>query len=575
MSTLRYIETANLPEGFDVGDLVAQGVSRQQFIDWCKARVREGNVPPESPPAAVPAQEKAPTERGLPGPGASSTGEVSDRPERPTLTAVPSSPIDTAAHGNLAVLPLPARQPKPEPDEVMLPPEYSDDALARCFTAEHAGEFLYVAAWGRWERWDGARWIHDEKGQAQHAARMVLREQANEILRREYEFKAKTRGMATSVSSVRAVNAVISLARTDPRHSASPNQFDADQWALNTPGGIVDLRTGLMRDPVASDYCTKVTEVTPAGDCPTWLSFLDSVTAGDKDLQQYLQRVAGYSLTGSTAEQAFFFFYGTGQNGKGTFLNMLEWIVGDYSKVASMETFTESKNDRHPTELAALQGARMVTSQETDEGRRWAEARIKSLTGGDPITARFMNKDSFTYQPQFKLLISGNHRPGLRNIDPAMRRRVHLVPFDVTIPAEKRDNNLGGKLRMEAPGILAWAIDGCKEWQRIGLAAPYRVASATDEYFASQDTIGQWLEDDAVVGFGLRCSIPEAYRRFSAHARHAGEYVVPQKRWLDALTIKGISQVKTRNTRMLEGMRLKNAMDDDWSESFGEPSGIL
>lgn len=574
MSTLRYIDTTGLDDGYDVGDLVASGVNRQQFIDWCKQRVRDGNVPPEVAPKAV--QEKAPTEGGLPGPvGASRTGEGLDRAGRPTLTAVPSTPINTHVDGNLAVLPVPARQPRPQPDEIMLPPEYSDDALARCFTAEHAGEFLYVAAWDRWQHWNGVQWVHDEVMQVKQAARLTLREAANEILRREYEFKAKTRGMASSVSSVRAINAVLAIAKSDPQHRAAPSQFDADDWALNTPDGVVDLRTGSIRAPLPTDYCTKVTAIGPSKGCPTWLSFLESVTGGDKDMQLYLQRVAGYSLTGSTSEQAFFFYYGTGQNGKGTFLNTLQWIVSDYTRVADMATFTEQRNDRHPADLAALKGARMVTSQETDEGRRWAEDRIKKMTGGDVITARFMGKDFFDYLPQFKLHIAGNHRPGLRNIDPAMRRRIHLIPFDVTIPMEQRDNDLAAKLRAEAGGILRWAIDGCLDWQRIGLAAPYRVAAATDAYFASQDTTGQWLEECCVLDLGTRAAIPEAYRSFTKFAQQAGEYVVTQRRWLDTLALKGHKELKSNGQRWVLGLRLKTAMDDNWADSFGDSSGIL
>src|SRR6185437_11667835 len=171
------------------------------------------------------------------------------------------------------------------------------------------------------------------------------------------------------------------------------------------------------------------------------------ITGGDAELQAFLQRFAGYCLTGVTREHAMAFGFGTGANGKGTFLNTLTGIMDSYAAVAPMETFTSSTVDRHSTELAMLRGARLVTAQETEEGRRWAESRIKALTGGDPITARLMRQDFFTFTPQFKLIIAGNHKPGLRGVDEAIRRRFHLIPFAVKIPPEERDKDLADKMK--------------------------------------------------------------------------------------------------------------------------------
>jgi putative DNA primase/helicase len=181
-----------------------------------------------------------------------------------------------------------------------------------------------------------------------------------------------------------------------------------------------------MRHHLAGDHMTKITAIAPGGDCPQWLAFLKTITNCDKERQTFLQRVAGYCLTGSTREHALFFGYGTGGNGKGVFLNTLTGLMNDYASVAGMETFTASSSDRHPTDLAMLRGARLVTAQETEEGRKWAESRIKAMTGGDPITARFMRQDFFTFLPNFKLFIAGNHKPGLRSVDEAIRRRMNL-----------------------------------------------------------------------------------------------------------------------------------------------------
>jgi putative DNA primase/helicase len=216
---------------------------------------------------------------------------------------------------------------------------------------------------------------------------------------------------------------------------------------------------------------------------PRRLSALpDRVTGSDSELITYERRVLGYALTGIVREHALFFGYGTGANGKSVLLSTVAGILGDYHKTAPIETFTASNVDRHPTDLAMLRGARLVTATETEEGRQWAESRIKSLTGGDRVSARFMRQDFFEFMPQFKLVIAGNHKPSLRSVNEAIRRRFNLVPFTVTIPVEERDLNLRDKLKAEWPGILRWLVDGCLAWQREGLSAPAAVRNATSAY---------------------------------------------------------------------------------------------
>ena len=243
---------------------------------------------------------------------------------------------------------------------------------------------------------------------------------------------------------------------------------------------------------------TKVTGIAPNGSCPTpvWAQFLDRTTGGDQELAKFLQRMSGYALTGLTDEHALFFIYGTGANGKSTFLNALTGCAGDYHKTSPIETFTASATERHPTDLAALRGARLVTAVETEEGRRWAESKIKSLTGGDRIAARFMRQDFFEFTPTFKLVIAGNHKPGLRSVDEAIRRRFHLVPFTVTVPPEERDETLAERLRAEWPGILAWAIEGCLDWRRQRLSPPAAVQAATAAYLDAEDALAAWIEDE-------------------------------------------------------------------------------
>jgi putative DNA primase/helicase len=416
-------------------------------------------------------------------------------------------------------------------NDISIPPEFADEGLALRFSDRYRDRLRYVAAWGRWLIWDGSVWRFDDTMRAFDLARGICREAAAEC---------DKDSVASSVASAKTVAAVERLAKADRRHAATVDQWDSDPWLLNTPNGVVDLRTGDMRPHDPNDYMTKITAVAPGGECPLWLQFLARITGENADLQDFLMRAAGYCLTGITREHALFFGYGTGANGKGTFLNTLTAILAGYAVVAPMETFTASPNDRHPTDLAMLRGARLVAAQETEEGRRWAESRIKALTGGDPITARFMRMDFFTFVPLFKLFIAGNHKPGLRGVDEAIRRRLNLIPFTVTIPVEERDQRLAEKLQAEMRGILAWAIEGCLLWQKIGLAAPAAVVSATDDYIAAEDALSLWLEDRCrAIGYGgTESSV--LYASWRSWASAAGEEPGSQKRFSQALEAKGL-----------------------------------
>jgi putative DNA primase/helicase len=274
-------------------------------------------------------------------------------------------------------------------------------------------------------------------------------------------------------------------------------------------------------------------------------------------LQSYLQRIAGYALTGETSEHKLFFFYGTGANGKGVFFNTITGILGDYQRTAPIETFTESKSDRHPTELAGLRGARLVTATETEKGRGWAEAKIKTLTGGDLVSARFMNQDFFEYRPQFKLMISGNHRPKLRTVDEAIRRRLHLIPFTVTIPVQERDIDLSTKLISEWPGILAWMIEGCVQWRRIGLAPPAAVTHATETYLASEDAVATWIADQCEQDLNAFETTTDLFQSWKHWASHNGEDVGKRTDFCEALERHGVRQHRKEHGRGFEGLRIK------------------
>lgn len=429
------------------------------------------------------------------------------------------------------------------------PPAFTDEALALRFAERHADDLRYVAAWSRWLQWDGKCWRFDDTLHAFDQARHICREKAAEC---------NMPRTAAVLASAKTVAAVERLARSDRRLAASVDQWDVDPWLLNTPAGVVDLRTGKLRDHDPTDYMTRITAVAPGGACPRWHAFLERVTGGDEALVGFLERVFGYALTGETREHALFFGHGPGANGKSVLLSTVAGIMGDYHKTAPIETFTASSVDRHPTDLAGLRGARLVTAVETEEGRRWAESKIKALTGGDKIAARFMRQDYFQFSPQFKLFIAGNHKPGLRSVDEAIRRRFNLVPFTVTIPAAERDPELADKLEAEWPGILAWMVQGCLDWQGASLSPPPAVTEATAEYLESQDAIAAFLDECCHLGGSEWTSRSKLFAEWSQWASDNSEYTGTRHRLFEALENRGIKPVRRSSGGGFVGIRLKS-----------------
>jgi P4 family phage/plasmid primase-like protien len=559
---VRIVDTTDLEiefgEGADIADMVAAGWTAAQIVAWARPRAAAYSPAPIDPKpeptnksAAPPENDRGNRAQGSAGDTVRATppivSEVATRCD-PIATPAPDPPAHRVS-GELT-----ETTQNPNADDV--PELYSEDNVALRFSQIYADDLRYVAPWGRWMRWNSQRWIHEDTLEVADFSRKVCRSVAAYV-RTDVQLTPKQQQtVANKYGAAQTVSNIERFAKADRRHAATIAQWDADIWALNTPAGVVDLRTGALTSGARAAYMTKITRAGPGGACPAWIAFLHVATAGDVDLIGFLKRMAGYCLTGSTRDHALFFVYGTGGNGKGTFLNTLQWILGDYNRTAGMDVFTEKKHDSHPTELAALMGARMVTAQETEEGKRWAEARIKALTGGDPITARFMRQDDFTYDPQFKLVIAGNHKPGLRNVDEAIKRRMHLIPFTVEIPAAKRDPRLSEKLRAEAGGILAWAIEGCLEWQQTGLRAPAAVIAATDEYLEQEDQFANWIAESCEVGNYAHASKP-LYLSYKAWADRAGEFAIPQKRWSAKMIAKGFTKKETSGANMYYGIRVK------------------
>lgn len=422
----------------------------------------------------------------------------------------------------------------------------TEDTLAAAFAEQHHQELRYCAELKTWLRWDGARWAPERRRLAFHYARCIAR-----------QFNGKSK---PSLAKAATAGGVEKFAQADPSLSTVAEDWDADPWVLATPGGTVELRTGKLRPARPADMITKLAGATPSDeeDCPRWLRFLDETAGGDAELISFLKRWCGYCLTGDVREHALVFIYGDGGNGKSVFLETISAIVGDYATEAAMDTFAVSRGDKHSTDIAMLRGARFVTAAETEEGRAWAEARIKQITGGTRITARFMRQDNFTFDPHFKVTISGNHKPILRNVDDAMRRRFNLVPF--TCKPRAIDPALKEKLADEMPGILRWCINGCLDWRVNGLVRPASVVAATANYFETQDLFGQWLEDACNLEPGNRALWETSgvlWESWQGYARTAGDDAGSRRGFKDKLEQRGAVWDRDMHARKFTGIELK------------------
>lgn len=503
--SVKVIDPSGQPEGFDIADWTG---TTEDLIAWAKPKATPYAAPQDSPPE-------------------------------------PPAPPDD---------PPPSED---EDDDEALPAAMSEDMMADRFAERYGATWRYVRPWGSWYEWRGDGWYRDDTAKIDHLAVLHTR-QANYWP----EAAAITPDGKRRISSKRTAGSIRDIALSDRRIAATVNQWDTDPWLMGVPNGVVDLRTGKHATARPEDYITKRALVAPEpGEMPIWCQFLDTVTAGDADLIAFLQRWAGYCLTGETREQCLAFLYGTGQNGKGVFIRTLANILGDYAVASDADVFMEADHARHSTEMARLRGARLVTVDETDSSKRWNEKRIKRITGGGKIEARFMRQDDFEFVPQFKLLIAGNHKPQLRGVGKAIQRRIHLVPFTVTIPDSERDDKLVQKLEAEYPQILQWMIDGCATWTETGLVAPTQVLEATSRYIEGEDVIGEWLEERTEQrGETAR---PIAYKNYRNWVEGRGERAWSSKAFWAALEERGFICRKSVGTWQIEGLELKFIPSDE------------
>ena len=407
----------------------------------------------------------------------------------------------------------------------------TDRANSRRFLKAYGDRVRYVFPWGKWLVWDGTRWQIDDGGAVLRLAMAI----ADQVWMDAKDFlTSEVVDFAVSTSGHGKLAAMLKLAAADV--AVSVNDLDANPWLLNCTNGTVDLRNGELRPHRREDLLTKLCPTNFNGDAASmsWDRFLDSVFNGHEPTITFLQRFAGYCLTGDVSEQVLAVFYGVGSNGKSTLLNALQTTLGtDFTSAAPPSLLIEKKTESHPTELAGMFGKRLVIAQESNHGAKLAEATVKQLTGSDIISARRMREDFWTFAPSHKLVMATNHKPRIKGTDHAIWRRLLLVPFarkfwnpakGETGPDELRqDKGLPEKLAAEREGVLAWMVRGCLAWQRDGLQVPDSIRAATEGYRSEQDVLGRFVSECCLTGQAFRVKFSDIYESLETWCNESGD----------------------------------------------------
>ena len=431
--------------------------------------------------------------------------------------------------------------------------ELSEAALSDAFVETVSrGTMRWVQEWGQWMLWTETVWRPDRT--------VYVYDKVRHFLEHRVELDKLEGGQAKTLGKASTIAAVERLARAHRPVAATPDEWDVDPWLLNTPAGVFDLNAFQLLEHRPERLMTKLTRGSPRGGhqwqelAKRWVGFLDELTDGDDHVFEYLQRLAGYGATGSSRDHTLPFLLGPGGNGKGTFVDSVAWALGDYAVEMPENFLAEQAGERHPTELADLQGARFAVCQETGAGSAWNESRLKALTGGDQIRARRMRQDFVQFDPTHTIVVVGNNPPALRSVDYAIKRRLHVVPLNHRIP--KPDQRMREILKAEADGILMWILEGTRKWLTEGLAPPVTVRTASDSYFASQDPLGEWLEANCLTGPEHRDEPTQLLFDYKNFCGRVGHTPLGPRRFGDELEKRGFRRSKeTGGTRYHIGLR--------------------
>ena len=450
----------------------------------------------------------------------------------------------------------------------------TDSGNAERFAKRNERNVRYCHQWGKWLIWDGTRWKEDSSGEAHRLAKYTARQINAEAATIPVEPKGEDNkpshkdrlvAWAKKSESKTALTAMLILAQNELDVSVTSDALDTNPWLFNCANGTIDLRSGELRPHNRADLITKSSPVIydPQAAAPRWESFLERVLP-DAEMRSYVQRACGYTLTGSTEEQCLFFLYGNGKNGKSKFTYALEQLLGDYWGKTRAETLMQKRDQGGiSNDVAALRSLRLCTVSEVNEGQRLNEALIKDLSGGDTLSARFLHQEFFSFRPNFKILMYGNHKPTIKGTDEGIWRRIRLIPFLVTIPPEERDPNLEKRFDAELSGILQWVVRGCLKWQEKGLQDPATVTDATQAYRQEMDNTEQFLSDrctkepDKEKECFVYCGC--LYDNYVEWCKVAGEHPYSMRTFGDTMAKKGYSKIRKNKGKQYLGIRLMSS----------------
>ena len=438
-------------------------------------------------------------------------------------------------------------------DRALLQVSPTQDNCALIFVRRYSGKMVYAHGRGAWYEWDGKRWMQEGTGKAFDFCRKIAREQ-----------NIKGKAVTATAQFARGVE---SFVKADPEISITGEEFDTDNYLLNTPDGVIDLRTNTSRQAKPGDWLTKTTAVSPTRTGGEHFhKFLDEITGGDKELQEFLQVSLGACLSGAVESHWILFWVGSGRNGKNTLGDAIQYVMGDYARKIPSSVLTARSRDDHPTEIAQLAGLRLATSSEIDDGAFWHESRLNELTGDETINARFMRQDSFTFKRTHKHLVYANHRPQLRSTTDATKQRIKIVPFKQSFVG-REDPTLPSRLREAAGYILWWLLEGHEKWISAGRRLPpcQAVDNESKDYFESQSSVDNWIaercrliDDDGIASSSLPKS-SELYANYKEWKLDRGETPVSETRFAETLS-KRFKKERSNGSRF-RGIRLLSALE--------------
>jgi len=437
----------------------------------------------------------------------------------------------------------------------------TDTGNAERLVVKYGSKIKYCHAWEKWLIYNGKQWVIDDSGQiiqfAKATAKAIFNEAANAG---DYETAKELSKWALKSQHRERLLAMVKLAESEPGVPISPGEMDADPMLLNCENGTLNLRAAILQPHDPADFITKIIRVRyePEAMREKWIEFLEDIFNWDQNLVGFIQRAIGYSLTGDTSEQCVFILYGSGANGKSTFINIVSELLGDFAQTADFSSFIVRKHEGVRNDLARMCGKRFISAVESEGEGRLSEVIVKQLTGGDIIKARYLFAEFFEFKPTFKLWLTTNHKPNIRGTDHGIWRRIRLIPFNKTFSPEQQDKQLLQKLRMELPGILAWAVQGCLEWQKKGLQPPEAVTTATENYRGEMDVIGLFIQECCFVSddSSVKVASSDLYDAYRKWCEQNGEHPIDNRKFGIRITEKGFGMKQSGGTRWRLGLGL-------------------